>query len=239
VPQYLAPGRWGAVALGLAAAGLIAWRRRPHVLAALLLWILVPLALLWLARPTHFVAGRHFALLMPAAILLVAHGVASLAAGAAAAVARTIPGRPVLLRWGGALGAGVFLLLWSVPSASGLHGYYRSRLGGDWRAVASVLSRVIEPGEPVVATLGAAYPLRHYWRYDVLEVDHTSLPRAARRSATDQRLWIVTADGWDREPALHAWLATHAIEVGEVPPSWSVPGLRIYRAARVPSLPGQ
>ena len=230
VPQYLGPGRWGVIALVLAAAGLLAWQRRPHVAVTLLLWILVPLGVLWLAQPTHFVAGRHLAVMMPAAILLVAHGVASLATGGAVALARAVPDRPTLRRGGAVLGASVFLLVWSVPSATGLHAYYRSRLGVDWRAVASVLNRVIEPGDRVVAALGAAYPLRHYWRHDVLEVDHASLPTAARSRLTDQRLWIVTADGWEREPAFHDWLTAHAIQVGEVPPSWSLPGLRIHRA---------
>jgi hypothetical protein len=89
---------------------------------------------------------------------------------------------------------------------------------------------VIQPGDVVAATLGVAYPLRHYWRRDVVEVDHTTLPAPSPPGSGSARLWIITADGWDREPALHDWLANHAIPVGEVPPSWSLPPLRIHRA---------
>jgi hypothetical protein len=44
-----------------------------------------------------------------------------------------------------------------------------------------------------------------------------------------RRAWIVTHEGRDRPPELTPWLALHAIKVGEVPATWSLPGLQIYR----------
>jgi len=50
--------------------------------------------------------------------------------------------------------------------------------------------------------------------------------------------WLITHEGRDRPSDLTAWLRTHAIKVGEVPVSWSLPGLGINRL-RHPSLAGR
>jgi hypothetical protein len=39
----------------------------------------------------------------------------------------------------------------------------------------------------------------------------------------------VTLSGWDDSSPLAAWLAAHAIAVGEVPASWSLPTVYIHR----------
>ena len=110
--------------------------------------------------------------------------------------------------------------------ASDLGAYYEARRGADWRTIAAVLDRVVEPGEQVVASLGAVYPLRHYWRRDaVSEMDRAALPTAAAGT----RVWLVTLALWDDDPALLEWLEARAVRVGEVPGSWSQPGVRIHR----------
>jgi len=42
-------------------------------------------------------------------------------------------------------------------------------------------------------------------------------------------LWLVTLALWDDDPALLEWLEARAVRVGEVPGSWSQPGVRIHR----------
>jgi len=107
-----------------------------------------------------------------------------------------------------------------------LGAYYEPRRGPDWRTIAAVLDRIVEPGDQVVASLGAAYPLRHYWRPDaVIEMD----PAAPPTAPAGTRVWLVTLALWDDDPATVGWLESHAVRVGEVPGSWSQPGVRIHR----------
>lgn len=226
VPQFLGPGAVGLMGLGLAAWGVVALRPR----IALLLggWLLGPLVLIWLLQPAHFVAGRHVALVMPALMLLVAHGLVSACRLALEGLRRGLglTAAPAL----GAVACVVLaVLLWSTPTRAALGWYYHQRQGPDWRTVAEVLDRVVAPGDRVLATLGAVYPLRYYWRPDVTELDPTGLP-ARLETGPGPRTWVVTLALWDVAPELDAWLASHAIRVGEVPASWSLPTVYIHRA---------
>jgi hypothetical protein len=103
-------------------------------------------------------------------------------------------------------------------------------MGPDWRTVASVLDRLIAEDDHVVATVGAVYPLRYYWKLRVEDIEAAGYPGPPR--AGQERCWLITHEGRDRPPGLTAWLKTHAIKVGEVPVSWSLPGLEIYRLRR-------
>jgi hypothetical protein len=228
VPQFLGPGPAGPAALALAAFGILALRRRPAIALALAAWVLAPFLLLWLAQPRHFVAGRHVAFVMPALMLLVAHGLTELVA--------TALRRTPAAAWGSrravarvAVAGVAAMMLWSASIPEVLGWYYQRRHGTDWRTVAGVLDRLVPPGEHVRATLGAEYPLRHYWRREVEGFDLASAPAASGLRAEGARVWVVTLSGWDDFPPLAAWLAAHAIAVGEVPASWSLPTVYIHR----------
>ena len=230
VPQFIGPGPAGPAALALAGVALLALRRRPGVALALAAWILVPFLVLWLAQPRHFVAGRHVAFVMPALMLLVAHGLTTVVRGALRWFPRDgrIP-RHLLTRAATAVAAA--LLLWTASIPEALGGYYQRRHWADWRTVADVLDRLVAPGDQVLATLGASYPLRYYWRPDVVGVDLANVP-GPTPGAPGPRVWIVTLAGWDDSPELARWLGAHAITVGEVPASWSLPTVYIHRARR-------
>ena len=228
VPQFLGPGRAGPAALALAGVALVALRRRPVVALALASWVLIPFLILWLAQPQHFVAGRHVAFVMPALMLLVAHGLAT-AGGAAirwfprdARVPRRLLARAATV-------AAAAVLLWTASIPEALGGYYQRRHWADWRTVGDVLDRLVAPGDRVLATLGASYPLRYYWRPDVVGLDSARLPEPLLADAPG-RVWIVTLAGWDASPEFARWLAAHAVAVGEVPASWSLPTVYIHRA---------
>jgi hypothetical protein len=93
--------------------------------------------------------------------------------------------------------------------------------------VASVLDRLIPEDDHVVATVGAVYPLRHYWSLRVEESTSAGFPGTP--TSDGRQCWIVTHEGRDRPPDLTAWFGAHAVKVGEVPASWGLPGLEIYR----------
>lgn len=226
LPQFLGPGSATLVGGVLVAVGLFALRR-PHLALGLGLWLVLPIAIVWAAQPGHFVAGRHLAFVLPVLLLVLAHGLAATAAAVGRLAARLGGARPLLPRLAAAAVGLVLLGAWSVPSADALREYYRSRQGFDWRAVAGVLDRVIPAGTPVAATAGAAYPLRHYWRMDVEVLDAAALATGSRPRQAFR--WIVAHEGWDRPAELDRWLGRHAVRVGQVPPSWSLPGVTIYR----------
>jgi uncharacterized membrane protein len=228
VPQFLGPAPAGPAALALAAGGLVALRRRPTIAIALAAWVLVPFLALWLAQPRHFVAGRHVAFVMPALMLLVAHGLTALVGAALRRFPRTVrvPRRAVTRM---AVAGAAALLLWSASIQDALGWYYQRRQGTDWRTVADVLDRLVAPGDEVRATLGAEYPLRYYWRPEVRGFDLANVSAPVPVRADGPRVWIVTLAGWDDSPRLAEWLATHAVSVGEVPPSWSLPTVSIHR----------
>jgi 4-amino-4-deoxy-L-arabinose transferase-like glycosyltransferase len=225
--QFLGHGVGTLIGLGLMTCALWSLRRRPDIVLVTLAWIALPLVVLWLAQPAHFIAGRHLAFTLPILMLLLGRGVVTVAEAAAHAVRELGRPRRVLPRFGAALTAGLVVAVWGTPSAEGLRDYYQGRAGADWRTVASVLDRVIADGDPVVATVGAVYPLRHYWQPRVEELTSAGLPGPP--AAGVGRSWIITHEGRDRPPGLTPWLAAHAIKVGEVPASWSLPGLEIYR----------
>jgi hypothetical protein len=170
-------------------------------------------------------------------MLLIAHGL-------------VVTGRAVeaaLSWWGAASGARmrrvvaatvavVLIVAGHLPAGAALGGYYQWRHGTDWRTVAEVLDRLVGPDDEVLATLGAVYPLRYYWRAAVDETDAERLETRPRPAAGARRTWIVTLEGWDWAPELHRWLAAHAIQVGEVPAAWSRQRVFIHAAvARKPT----
>ena len=56
-------------------------------------------------------------------------------------------------------------------------------------------------------------------------MDRAALPTAPAGT----RVWLVTLALWDDDPAVLEWLEAPAVRVGEVPGSWSQPGVRIHR----------
>ena len=189
----------------------------------------MPFIALWLAQPRHFVAGRHVAFVMPALMLLVGHGLTAVVGVALRRFPRgvRVPRRLVVAR--AAVAGAVGLLLWDASIPEALGWYYQRRHGADWRTVAGVLDQLVTAGDQVRATLGAEYPLRYYWRPEVEGFDLASAPGSSPVRADGARVWIVTLSGWDDSPRLAQWLAAHAIAVGEVPPSWSLPTVYIHR----------
>jgi dolichol-phosphate mannosyltransferase len=230
VAQFLGQGIGTLLGLGLVACALWSLRRQPHLALIALLWLALPLAVLWLAQPAHFIAGRHLAFTLPVLMLLLGRGVVTLAETAAGA-GRVLGGHGhAVTRLGAALTAGVLVVAWGTPSAEGLRGYYQGRVGADWRTVASVLDRAIGHEDRVLATVGAVYPLRYYWAPRVEDVVAAGFP--GRPHPGTGRAWLITHAGRDRPPGLEEWLQAHAIQVGEIPASWSLPGLQIYRIRR-------
>jgi mannosyltransferase len=230
IPQLIGSGLGGSVVGALILLGLWKLRGRPEIAVAVISSLALPL-LLWPAHAKHFLAGRHFAFVLPLLTLVVAHGLVTAAWTLGNTLARVLGSHQERTRRvGAALTATVLILIGYLPASASLDGYYRWRLGTDWRTVATVLDRAVTPGDEVVATLGAAYPLRHYWSGLVTQVDRRALSERYRRGPPGQRLWIITLEGWDWEPELHQWLAAHAVQVGEVPPSWSLPRVYIHRA---------
>ena len=81
---------------------------------------------------------------------------------------------------------------------------------------------MVGPDDEVLATLGAVYPLRYYWRPTVSETGDAPLRDRFRTGPPKHhRVWLVTLDAWDWKPELQEWLAANTIVVGEVPASWS------------------
>jgi hypothetical protein len=230
IPQLIGPGLGGAVLGAVILLGLTRLRDRPEVALAIVLSLALPL-LLWPAHGKHFLAGRHFAFVLPLLALAVAHGLVTGAWAVGNGLARVLGShRGWTARVAAALTAAILILVGYLPASANLHGYYRWRRGADWRTVATILDRTVTKGDTVVATLGATYPLRHYWSGLVAQIDGPDLAQRYRRGPPGQRLWIITLEGWDWQPQLHEWLAAHAVQVGEVPPSWSLPRVYIHRA---------
>ncbi|HEY7359537.1 MAG TPA: hypothetical protein VH642_01920, partial [Streptosporangiaceae bacterium] len=228
VPQFLGPGWAMVTGLALIARGLVSLRRDRR-LPVMLVWLALPIALIWAAQPGHFVAGRHLSFVLLPLLLLLGQGL--VAAGAdAARLAGAVRGTPAWLPRATTVAAALLLLVaWASPTVHALGDYYASRQGFDWRVVADVLQAAVPEGEPILATAGAGYPLRHYWRagIEVLE-PATFRPQLEARRAS-RGAWIVTHEGWDRPAGLTEWLGSHAVLVAEVPPSWSLPGVRVWR----------
>jgi 4-amino-4-deoxy-L-arabinose transferase-like glycosyltransferase len=225
--QFLGPGMGTIVGLGLIAAGAWSLRRRPDLLLVTLPWLVLPLAILWLAQPAHFIAGRHLAFVLPILMLLLGHGVSAVANAAARAWRTVGTAARRHQRLATAAAAVLMIVAWGTPTAEALRGYYHGREGPDWRTVASLLDRLVAGDDRVVATVGAVYPLRHYWSLRVEELASVGFPGIPETDG--RRSWVVTHAGRGRPPELDAWLQAHAVLVGEVPASWSLPGVEIYR----------
>jgi hypothetical protein len=222
IPEQVGSGAPGFLTGALFLLGIWGLRSRPEIALAAILSVIMPIGLLWAINPAHALAGRHFAFVLPMVMLLVAHGLVM----AGRFVETALSWRPAIPRARTrrvvATTAAVVLIVAShLPAGAALGGYYQWRRGTDWRTVADVLDRLVGPDDKVVATLGAVYPLRHYWRPAVDEIDAERLPARSRSVAPARRTWIITIEGWDWAPDLHQWLAAHAIRVGEVPASWS------------------
>src|SRR5262249_36059468 len=210
--------------------GLVSLRNQPEVLPAVLSSLALPL-LLWLIHTKQFVAGRHFAFLMPMLVLGVAQGIVTAAWTAGRWIAHVLGSHTLRMRRvGAAFTATTLILVGYLPASANLDGYYRWRHGADWRTVAMVLDHAVPKGDAVVATPGAVYPLRYYWSGRVTQVDGQILSERYHHGAPGHHLWIITLEGWDWQPELHRWLETHAVQVGEVPQSWSLPRVYIHRA---------
>lgn len=229
IPEQVGSGPAGLLTGALFLLGAWGLRSRPEIALAAILSVIMPIVLLWAINPAHALAGRHFAFMLPMVMLLVAHGLVV----AGRFVETVLSWRPALARPRTrrviATAAGVALIVAShLPAGAALAGYYRWRLGTDWRTVADVLGRLVGPDDEVVATLGVVYPLRHYWRPTVDEVNADRLQARFRSVAPVRRTWVITIEGWDWAPELHQWLDAHAIRVGEVPPSWSRQRVHIH-----------
>jgi hypothetical protein len=235
IPEQLGSGAAGLLTGALCLLGLWGLRGRPEAALAAVLSVSLPIGLLWAMNPAHPLAGRHFAFVLPMVALLVAHGLVMAGRLVETALSRR-PGvfRARTRRAVAAAAAGVLIVASHLPAGAALGEYYQWRHGTDWRTVAEVLDRLVGPDDEVVATLGAVYPLRHYWRPAVAEVDPDRLRERFRTGPGSRRAWIVTMDDWDRAPELHAWLAAHAIRVGEVPPAWSRQRVYIHAVTRRP-----
>jgi hypothetical protein len=230
VPRLIGPGVGGAVLGTLILLGLLRLRDRPEIALALVSSLALPL-LLWPVHGKHFLAMRHFAFVFPLLAVAVAHGLVTTAWTVGNRVARIVGSHQGwTARVTAALTAAVLILVGYLPASASLDGYYRWRRGADWRTVATVLDRAVTEGDMVVATLGATYPLRHYWSERVTQIDGPDLAQRYRRGPPGQRLWVITLQGWDWQPALREWLAAHAVQVAEIPPSWSLPRVYIHRA---------
>lgn len=234
--QFLGSGAGTLVGLGLMAWALWSLRGRPDLVVVMLAWIALPLVILWVAQPAHFIAGRHLAFTLPIVMLLVGGGVAAVADDGARAVRRLGGRRRLLSPLTAAITAGVVVAAWGAPAAEGLRGYYRGRMGADWRTVASVLDRLIPESDHVAATVGAVYPLRYYWSARVDDISAAGFP--GRPPESRARRWIITHEGPDRPPDLTAWLDAYAVRIGAIPTSWSLPGVEIYRVRRLPARDG-
>lgn len=232
VPQFLGPGLGTVTGLGLIACALWSLRRQPHLVLTMLAWAGLPLVMLWLAQPAHFVAGRHLAFVLPILMLLLGHGFATVAQGTARTVRSLGTTRRSYQRLGAALAAALVAIAWGTPAAEALRAYYQGRTGADWRTVANMLDRLIPETDRVVATVVAVYPLRHYWSLRVEEITAVGFPETP--SGDGRRAWIVAHEGRGRPPELTEWLGAHAVKVGEMPASWSLPPLEIYRLRAQP-----
>jgi 4-amino-4-deoxy-L-arabinose transferase-like glycosyltransferase len=227
VPQFLGPGLGTLVGLGLIGCAVVGLRRRPPIALGTLLWLALPPFVLWLAQPAHFIAGRHLAFTLPIVMLLLGHGVVTVAEVTGRAARRLGAVHHALPRLGAAAAAAAVVVAWSAPTAEALRHYYQARQGIDWRFVATVLDEAVGADDRVVATVGALYPLRHYWSVRVEDLAAAGYPGTPPRGGA--RWWVVAHAGWDRPPQLGGWLDTHAVKVGAIPASWSVPGLELYR----------
>ena len=226
LPEQVGPGLAGLVTVGLCLLGLWDLRTRPEVALAALLSPALPIALLWAANPAHALAGRHFAFALPMVTLLIAHGLVTAARLIEVAVSwrPQLPPQLAMVRARRAVPAAIAVGLTVVthlPAGAALGGYYQWRQGTDWRTVAEVLDRMVGPDDEVLATLGAVYPLRYYWRPTVSETAAAPLRARFGAGLPKHRVWLVTLDGWDGKPELQEWLAANTVVVGEVPASWS------------------
>lgn len=222
IPEQVGSGAPGLLTGALFLLGLWGLRRRPEVVLATVLSVTLPIGLLWAINPAHALAGRHFAFVLPMVMLLVAHGLVMTGRFVETALSwRPAIARARTRRVVAAMAAVALIVASHLPAGAVLGGYYQWRHGTDWRTVAEVLDRLVGPDDEVVATLGAVYPLRHYWRPTVDEVDADRLQARFRSTSPARRAWIITIEGWDWAPELHEWLAAHAVRVGEVPASWS------------------
>ena len=222
LPEQVGPGVAGLVTVGLCLLGLWDLRARPEVALAALLSPTLPIVLLWAANPAQALAGRHFAFVLPMVTLLIAHGLVTAARLIEAAVAwrSHLPAVRARRLVPAAIAVGLTVAT-HLPAGAALGEYYQWRQGTDWRTVAEVLDRLVGPDDEVLATLGAAYPLRYYWRPTVSETGAAGLRARFDAAPPGHRVWLVTLDGWDWQPELQEWLAANTIAVGEVPASWS------------------
>lgn len=222
IPEQVGSGVAGLVTGALCLVGLWSLGPRLEIALAAVLSPTLPIGVLWAINPAQALAGRHFAFVLPMVMLLVAQGLVTASRLVEAALSRR-PRVPLTrTRRGVAAATAVALIVAShLPAGAALGGYYQWRHGTDWRTVAAVLDRLVGPDDQVLATLGAVYPLRYYWRPTVDETDAERLRARFRSTSPGRRAWLVTIEGWDWAPELQQWLAAHATRVGEVPPAWS------------------
>jgi len=202
---------------GLAVGGVLALRRRPFALAALLLSIAVPLAFVTYFAVMNFKTfnPRYVSVGWPAWIVLMAAGFAAWP-------------RPARLA-AGILGAGLCAL--SLVHHYGDPEYAKE----DFRSACRDLAARIAPGDSLVAA-GNHSPMDYYWR-DRLphhRVYWLGYARDERMATTFERdrnrsggaTWVVVSRPQDLDPGgrFERWLvATYR------PVVWSYPGVRIYR----------
>ena len=143
------------VALFSVGLGALAYRRSPFVGIALA-WLVLPLAALWLAHPHHMFIPRYVLFMQPVYLLLVAHGLVSLAGGAATLLpwpsarlhkAEHDYGRPgASLR--AALTAGAVAVVAAVTFTPAWRAYGVEKVN-DWSAICAYLHRSAGLGDAI------------------------------------------------------------------------------------------
>ena len=135
------------VALFVAGLGLLAYRRDPF-LGVGLAWLVLPLALLWLAHPHHMFIPRYFLFMQPVYLLLVAYGLVGLAGRLGALLARPAVSSRKGVSSRTALTAVAVAVMAVVTFTPAWRSYAVEKVN-DWSAICSYLHRDAGLGDAI------------------------------------------------------------------------------------------
>lgn len=165
------------VVLGAVGLAWLGWRRRDVAVMAVALIFVCPLPF-FAVGTTHFYASRYFSMALPAILLLVAVGIASIAHGVSGAIARRtriLPGPVTALV--------VFVLVATLaPSVyAGIRSEYGRRAYdpwmGDWKGAAAYMGTYLRSRDVMIFAIPeerkweVAYPLDFYIRRSMPNAD--------------------------------------------------------------------